>query len=99
MSVLIADSAAVRITISDEQDVSLVFNCRFQTDINIRLNRFRPLHLRKGRIALVMDLDHASLSAREQAWKPAHAVAPHGIHHDGQPCILDGLQVDQSILG
>ena len=44
-----------------------------------------------------MDFDDPGLAACQQLGEPACAVAPHGIHHHGQPGVLEGLQVDQCL--
>ena len=49
----------------------------------------------KEGIAIVMDLDDPGRAAGEQARKPAAAVAPHRIDHDGETSVANGLEIDQ----
>ena len=75
----------------------MVVHGGLQPDVDVGRDGFGALHLGEDRVALVMDLDHFGPATRQQAREVTGAVAPHGVHHDGQAGLLDGLQVDQPV--
>ena len=95
LAVLIANAAAVCVTIGDEQHIGFVLDGRLEPHVDVRADGFRSLHLGEGWVARVMDFDHLGLAAPEQAREPAGAIAPHRIHHHGEACIFDLLEIHQ----
>ncbi len=95
--VLVADAAAVGVAVGDEQDVGVIVNGGFQPDIDVRRDGFGAFHLREGGIALVVDLEHFCFATCQQAGEIPGSIAPHGVHHDGEAGIPDGLEIDQLV--
>ena len=97
LAVLIAEAAAVGVSVKDADAIGFDGASQGEAGVHIWGDWLRAGHFGKGRIALRVDFDDIGPAARQDFAQPAGAVAPHAVDDDLQAGVADVGYVDQSV--